>query len=247
MPKDVLLLSSSRAYEFPPDGVRLTGICTEQVMAAVKSAFDFNLAVIGSPMPTFGPVVQTLPPGAAFNFGIVEAGGQVVPIRYLHIESTRLVVDVAGPSAAIDAIRSRLTEVLAGVPTTAAGAMVDPVRVRDKTTIVSTLSFPPEALFPAPVLHALGSGEFAAVLAWHSAPIDAPLDVVQAEEADAWTLQLRAGEPPAARRYFSSAPITSDAHLEFLARLEKAEKERPSARPKAMPAVAAARPRRKAR
>lgn len=223
MPKDVLILSSSRAYEFPPDGVRLTAICTEPVLAAVKSAFNFNTALIGSPMPTFGPVPQTLPPGAGFNFGVVEAGDAVFPVRFLHIEAARLVVDVAGPSTIIDLVHSMLQEVLSTIPQTAAGVMVDPVRVRDKSTIVSTLSVAPQALFPAPVLAALGSKGFVPVLRWHPAHADAPLDI-EADPAEAWALELRAGVPPNARRYFSQAPITSNAHLAFLARLEEADK-----------------------
>jgi hypothetical protein len=225
MPENVLILSSSRAYEFPPDGVRLTAICTDPVLAAVKSAFAFNVAVIGGPMPTFGPVPQTLPPGAVFNFGLVESAGGVVPIRYLHVEAARLVVDVAGPSATIDVIRSSLLEVLAGVPVTAAGAMVEPIGVRDKSTIVTTLEVPPHALFPTPVLAAIGPGDYSPTLAWHAAPIDAPLEV-ELEGAEAWALQLRAGVPPSAQRYFSAAPVTSDEHLDFLTRLEQSVRKR---------------------
>jgi len=54
-------------------------------MDHIQQLFQFQLATIGSPLPTFGDVPATFPPGVVFDHGVaLSPGDRMVPIRLLH-------------------------------------------------------------------------------------------------------------------------------------------------------------------
>ena len=88
--RDVSIISARRSYEFPQDGIRLTLLSTQPVVAFIKDAFSFEFAAVATPMETFGPIPNTLPPGVVFNYGIAPSPEESgTPIRFLHIEQRR--------------------------------------------------------------------------------------------------------------------------------------------------------------
>lgn len=116
MAQNLKLITSRRAYEFRMDDLRLSVLCLPDVYTRIQQMFGFEGAVVATPQETFGPVLGTLPPGLVFNIGVVEADiGPATPIRFLHFEHRRIVVDVAGPSSAIDVIFAALEQELEGL------------------------------------------------------------------------------------------------------------------------------------
>src|SRR5713226_7710191 len=116
MLEQVKILTSRRAYEFSADAIRLTMLSIQPVQQQIKQLFDFQSAIIGSPMPTFGAVPATYPPGLVFNLGVwIHQEEHIVPIRFLHFEQNRIIIDVAGPTTAIDGIADRLFHFLSGI------------------------------------------------------------------------------------------------------------------------------------
>lgn len=142
MSSDYVILSSRRAYEFGLDELRLSRLTVSDMVQSIQQAFAFAGADIGTPMETFGPVPNTLPPGVAFNFGAVTLPDDTVtPIRFLHFEPYRLVVDVAGPSSAIDTIYERLVTFLETVHTADGRPILgQPRRVFNRSEVSSPVS-----------------------------------------------------------------------------------------------------------
>jgi hypothetical protein len=240
MAEVIAILSSSRAYEFPPDRIRLTVMALPSVGTAVQEAFQFQVAGMAVPPSTFGPVSPTFPPGAIFQLGVLagEEGPQR-HIREVHVEPRRVVISVAGPSSEIDRVWTRLRQVLDRFAA-AEGAPIlgDPERVREFSELTVRLDVPPQALV-APAL--VSAAEESAgkrdgqeekrvlVPALHSIlwPEDAeyPGDYPGGSigPRNVWTLSLRAGSVVGAgREFYSAAPLASDRHLAYLAKVERA-------------------------
>src|SRR5947209_3127631 len=109
MLEQIKLLSSRRAYEFRPDDLRLSVLSVKPVQEQITQLFQFQTSIMGTPMATFGDVPVTYPPGFVFDMGVwISQNKQVIPIRFLHFEQRRIVIDVAGPSFAITAIFDQL-------------------------------------------------------------------------------------------------------------------------------------------
>lgn len=159
----VRILSARRAYEFNGDDLRLSYLSTAPVTNAIKQALQFHVAAVGSPIPTFGSVPNTFPPGFVFDFGtLVSPDGNIVPIRFLHFEPRRVVVDVLGPSAVIDSIWDLVQQISAQVSTGEGVPIIGkPANVLDYSEI--TFRFPGslDALLPrnfAGILRSLDVG-----------------------------------------------------------------------------------------
>src|SRR5229473_6611130 len=110
MLEHVKLLSSRRAYEFRTDNLRLSMLSIKPVQEQIQQLFQFQASVMGTPMATFGDVPIAYPPGFVFDMGvwISQQDKQLIPIRLLHFEQRRIVIDVTGPSSAITAIFEQL-------------------------------------------------------------------------------------------------------------------------------------------
>ena len=153
MLKQVKLLSSRRAYEFRPDDLRLSVLSIKPMQEQITQLFQFQIATMGTPMATFGEVPATYPPGFVFDMGAwISEEKQVIPIRFLHFEQRRIVIDVAGPSSAITAIFERLRHFLSQLQTSdGSPAVGEPERVLDQTIISAQFPFPLDVMIAPPL------------------------------------------------------------------------------------------------
>lgn len=229
MSDSLRILSARRAFEFAPDELRLTVLTNASFLQHFQAEFDFGEAAIDRPSQTFGPVPETSPPGLVFAYGSVKLGAMAVPIRYIHFEAQRIVIDVAGPSESIvpiyRAIRSMLEDAKApdGHP-----VLGDPIHTLDYSDLVMRLDLGPTAALMGEIgrLYVEASGEsgdgedLIAVPRWdvHVRPVDAPFHPVPAHQQ--FRLALRPGTAPTDCRFVSGAPLDTDAHQAFLERLE---------------------------
>ena len=233
MLEQVKLLASRRAYEFRSDDLRLSTLSIKPVQEQIQRLFQFQTAVMGSPMPTFGEVPATYPPGFVFNMGTwISEDKQIIPIRLLHFEQRRIVIDVAGPSSAITAIYEHLRHFLSELQAPDGSPIVgEPERVVDNTVVSAQFPFSINAIFAPPLrklftraLNVNASSEELAlvstiVMQKHPAGQEIAR-LANPEDSYALTLGPRAGTRPEEHIYLSSAPLDSEAHLSFLNELE---------------------------
>lgn len=228
MEPKIKIISSRRVYEFRTDDLRLTVITLPAIQGKLRDIFAFQSAQIGTPVSPFGPAPRTFPPGLIFEYGQIEAPGDIVtPVRYLHVDARRIVIDVAGPSAAIDDIWSLLTQLLGDMEAPDGSPVIGtPSLVRD----YSDLSFEASAdLFEAiggSVLSELSksllpSAEPDMVLVpafWVrlQRPDEEYPGITLNDPSSAAQLSLRAGTTPNSGRFFSGAPLDSSRHAKLI-------------------------------
>lgn len=231
MPEDVSILTARRAYEFSAEHLRLTMLTTEPLLGRVKQLFRFQNMGVGMPIPTFGPVPPTLPPGVVFNLGFWSpTDGLLCPIRFLHFEPTRIVIDVAGPSHQIDGIYTALIEAMKDIRAPD-GSMVigEPRRTMDYSEITARLKSPVDHVFDPAVREAIAS----AIAGEEPGALVVPTVYFQVQRQggtiqssvtvpDSLTLHIgrRVGSLPQENIWFTAAPLPSDRHLDFLGQLE---------------------------
>lgn len=233
MLEQVKILSSRRAYEFGADAIRLTTLSTELVQQQIKQIFGFQSSAIGSPMPTFGAVPATYPPGIVLNLGVwIYREAHIVPIRFLHFEQNRIVIDVAGPTGAIDDIADRLFHLLSSVQAADGSPIIGhPARILDYSEITARYSSSLDSIFSKSLRRLLnktlskgGADKFMTmipVVAMQTFPSDEVLPAVPSiNEPHAFSFTLRSGTRPSEHIYFSGAPLDSEAHLSYLNELE---------------------------
>jgi len=237
MPSEIKTLSARRAYEFRPDDLRLTLLSLVPIVEAIQEALKFQAASVGTPAPTFGAVAQTLPPGIIFQVGsFVSEEVGIIPIRLLHFEPRRIVFDVAGPSSSIGPIFmyvQRLITELGLKASDGSPAIGPPSHVRDSSELSVHLAFHINAVLPNGT-EAIFSDALGITAKPH---IVVPTFTFQVEAEDAEyrgtdqvnqvngpmvQLALRQGTIPSEGVYYSTAPLTSDAHIAYLTRLEEA-------------------------
>lgn len=233
MPKNIKILTSRKGYEFAPDGLRLSMISTKPIIAHIQQLFQFQVATIGSPIATFGEVPQTFPPGVIFDHGVgISQEKEVVPIRFLHFEPQRIVIDTAGRSSDVDELFKQLmhafdeTRVPDGSP-----VIAKTERVLDYSEISAQFSFALETLVAPPLWKLLRKTMSTSVSEKDSLLVPSlSFSLFSSKQrtgnppgthdAHSFTLTVRAGTYPKERIYFSSAPIDSSAHLACLEELE---------------------------
>ncbi len=230
MLEQVKILTSRRAYEFHPDDLRLSTLCTKPVQGQIQQLFHFQTTVMGSPMATFGDVPATFPPGIVFDMGVwISQDKQLVPIRFLHFEQRRIVIDVAGPSSVITAIFEQLRQFLSQIQAADGSPVIgEPDHVLEYTEISAQFSFPLDRVL-SPSMRKL----LAKTISEEEMPI--PTLVIQALSPEqeypgavnahhprSFTLALRASSHPEEHVYFSAAPLDSEAHLSYLNELDAA-------------------------
>src|SRR6266496_6255475 len=233
MLEQVKLLASRRAYEFRPDDLRLSTLSIKPVQEQIQRLFQFQTAVMGSPMPTFGEVPATYPPGFVFNMGTwISEDKQIIPIRLLHFEQRRIVIDVAGPSVAITTIYEHLRHFLSELQAPDGSPIVgEPEQILEHSVISAQFPFSIDTIFTPPLrklftraLNANASGEELALVSTivtqkHPAGQEITR-LANPEESYALTLGLRVGTKPEEHIYLSGAPLDSEAHLSYLNELE---------------------------
>ncbi len=229
MLEQVKILTSRRAYEFGADALRLSSLSIQPIQQQIQQLFNFQSSAIGSPMPTFGAVPTTFPPGIVFNIGAwIHQQEHIVPVRFLHFEQNRIVIDVAGPTDAIDGIADRLFHFLSSLQAADGSPIVgEPVRVHDYSEISAQFPYPLDVIISKPLRRLLsktmgievGNKSVAVIpsLAVQAFPSDQVLEAVPSlSEPHAFSLALRSGTRPEERIFFSGAPLRSEAHLTYL-------------------------------
>ena len=230
MIEQTVILSARRAYEFGPDDLRLTVLSVSEVSQQIQQFFSFQVVQIGTPLQTFGPIPNTMPPGLAFDYGTTQTPDNVpTPMRFLHVEPQRIVVDVAGPSSAIDwtfeQLRFILTEARApdGAP-----AIGEPVSVREYSEISIRYGFGFEEMIGGPLLDLAGGafGETTTPLGIKFKAVDPEVGVRPAEVgsmsfSQGNLIELRAGTRPDDNTFFSAAELPTDRHLSWLQALDQ--------------------------
>jgi hypothetical protein len=232
MLEQIKILSSRRAYEFRQDGLRLSVLSTRPVQQQFQELFRFQTSAMGTPSPTFGDVPTTYPPGFVFDMGVwISPDQQLVPIRFLHFEQRRIVIDVAGPSSVITAIFERVREFFSELHAPDGAPIIgEPERILDYSEITARFPFALDALISEPFRTLLksvlpdssdSSNELIPTFSAQVYPIDRELaNVPSLNDVRALSFALRAGTHPHERIYFSGAPFDSETHLHYLEQLE---------------------------
>ena len=231
------IFSSRRAYEYNADDIRLTLLTTAPVREAIKEAFGFKDEGITLAPPTFGDVPTTQPPAISFNLGtFLTDSSEVVPIRFINVEQSRIVIDVASTSEYLDPIFDQLIGSIEKVPTPKSLRAVGgtPIRRRDYSEATAAYSFEIAEVLIREFREAL-------VPAWDKAAYDVAgpelvivpslyLQIHAPDQPFSGSLQpgyntvqfaLRVGTKPSDHVYFSSVFLDSTAHLELIDAINK--------------------------
>jgi hypothetical protein len=231
MVQNVKLLASRRSYDFDPDEIRVTALSDTQTVLVLKQIFNFEIGQTGTPMVTFGPIQQTVPPGVVFDFGAVELSpGTTTPIRFIHVEPRRIVIDVAGPSSAIDGVYSKFREVVNSRRLLGGDELIGQAsRVQNYSEMTAKLNFPPDSLL-ANGLADIFQSALPAAAPNSPSSVSANIRVLITPDSEevgsvpdipwGYHLELRTGTLPSERQYFSRAPLDSEAHISLLNALD---------------------------
>lgn len=226
---DTETLFARRAYEFAADELRLSALATLHVVQQVQSAFALQGVQVGTPPATFGPVAETIPPGVVFQNGMASLGGTIIPIRSIHFEPTRIVIEVVAPSARIDDIFDMLRAIVDANSFAFEGSAIgEPIRRRDYSALTAKLSVSPDRLL-APELRSLLPDTLGREQAAN--PVLVPLVIAQLLTEDQvytglsvpnFELTLRQNTTPSDRTYLSATFLDSEQHRKFISQLESA-------------------------
>jgi hypothetical protein len=229
MLEQVKIITSRRAYEFGPDSIRLSTLSIQPIQQQIQQLFGFQSSSIGTPMTTFGTVPLTFPPGIVFNLGVwIHQEKDIVPIRFIHFEQNRIVIDVAGPSGPIAGIAERLFHFLSGLQAADGSPVVgEPERVLDYSEITAQFPFQVDNMLSKPFQKLLGktmnvgsdntSRTMLPTIVVQAFPTDEVLpSVPDANDPHAFTFALRSGTRLDQHIYRSGAPLNSETHLTYL-------------------------------
>lgn len=229
MPENIAFITGRRAYEFRPDDLRLSMLSIKPIQDEIQRIFSFQSSSIGTPMPTFGEVQLTVPPGLIFNSGVwISPENQLVPIRFLNFEPRRIVIDVGGSSAALTPIFERLQQFLAEIQAPDGSPIIgEPENILDYSEISARFPFDLDTII-SPPLRKLLSGiikESALVptlvtQSFSSGQVLSGTAVIY--DPRAFTLASRVGSRLEDHIYFSGAPLETEKHIIYLKDLEAA-------------------------
>lgn len=221
------IVSARRSYEFLPTELRLTMLSLEDIRRRIQEHFEFDVNEIQMPPAVFGQVQPTVPPGIVFQVGVVQLStSERAPVRFLHFEPNRIVIDVAGSSSFIDGVFNQLSELLAtaylpdGSP-----SIGDIARILDYSEVSYQLGFAPEQLISSPLqLHAgtlfSKQGQSTNVVPAGIRFIS-PHESGDVEKSDVYTLEIANLEQPDSGVYRSIADLPTDEHLAWLKTLSE--------------------------
>ena len=227
MPENVKLISARRTYEFRQNELRLTMLSLATIRERIQEAFGFDTNEIQTPPAVFDTVPATMPPGVVFQVGGASLPDRtVVPVRFLHFEPRRIVIDVSGPSSALDLVFDQLKRELAEVRTPDGSlALGEPWRVWDYSELSGRMSFRLNKLFNERLLeHAKnlfssdGAAREARPLGLRFISPDGPGGV---ELPDIYTLEFGDASQLEEEIYTSRADLPTDRHLAWLEDLEQ--------------------------
>lgn len=227
MPDRVRIISARRAYEFGRDELRLTMLSSPEVRQKIQRQFGFEVAQLGTPAPTFGPVPNSLPPGLVFDVGAARLPKQptILPVRFLHVEAFRIVIDVVGPSSSIDLVFEQIQEIVSEFAMPDGSPIIDaPSKVLDYSEISAHFNFEFDALINKAGLRRMQNlfGDQKTSVPLQPMSVEFRTEERSGEEsASSYRLEVRGGTNPGDRIYFSAADIGTDQHLALLDALEK--------------------------
>ena len=233
--KQITVLTASQAFMYPSDAIRLSYLSLPHVIALIQQTFQFQVAQVTTPPPTFEPVRVTNPPGLVFQLGMASTEtGDPVAIRMLAIDSERLVWQIAGAhSERIDDLMRRLETVCTTVPVEDGTQLLGMPR---RTEVYSELSFALDVdihtwydhdpllriiaealssqsdkdqfLIPSLFLNPLqGNAQFSGSLQpWHGSR---------------FTFELRQGASLADNIFYSAAPLRTGVHIDLIRHIEQ--------------------------
>jgi len=223
---NIKILTNRISYECQVDDLRLSSLVTPRYIEAIKQQFNFHTAAVGPPIPTFGDVAATFPPGLVFNLGFfVGEEERVIPIRFMHFEQRRIVIDAAGSPTDLARIFAHLQflfedeDAFDGSPIIGGSG-----KLLSYSEITFSIPGGVNNLFRPNTLSAIRhtvKTERGSVLT----PI--VFFVIEKEDQESrgvvinptnqmLQLSIRAGTTPSDDIYFSGAPLDSDKHLELL-------------------------------
>jgi hypothetical protein len=225
----VKILVARRAYQFALDELRLTSLSVGDVPAQIQEHFEFRNANIATPPATFADVPATIPPGLVFNVGALRSSdGALTPIRFMHFEPQRIVIDLAGRSAAIDEAYEQLKDLLSEVKAPdGSPAIGEPRGTLDYSEISARLNPHFTGLIDERLSDA-AKQTFAEEEGAEVVPVGmvlriaTPSTVIDQPNYGQAIIQVRAGTRADERIYFSSTDLTSEANLAWLEHLDKA-------------------------
>ena len=236
MLQQVKILTGRKAYEFHPDDIRISTLSIKPIQEQLQNLFQFQASAMATPMATFGEVPATYPPGFVFDMGVwlTPDEQQIVPIRFLHFEPRRIVIDVAGPSSTITPIYNHLQNFLSQLQAADGNPVIgEPRRILDYSEISAQFSEPLDAIFSPRIRKLLAKTMAESASGNEVVPV--PTLVIQAlsrgqeyagtvnaNEPHSFTLSQRAGSSLSESVYFSAAPLDSEIHLNYLNELEEA-------------------------
>jgi hypothetical protein len=230
--RDVAILGARRSYEFDP-GIRLDLLGNAYALEHLKQAFGFDYGAIVQPSETFGPVPSSIPPGLAFYYGVVQfPEAALTPVRFIHIEPKRLVLEVAGDSQVLDEVTRVLMERIETIEKASGSAILgEEVRVLEQSEIRFHGSFAPSALAPLVVQDSFSEVVFRHVKSNLSLAPGLTIKLVDltrsyGSEIDhpskSFVLEPASGFPPEQRIYSSVAPLSTVDHLTLLHQIDAA-------------------------
>jgi hypothetical protein len=156
--------------------------------------------------------------------------GAVTPIRFIHFEPQRIVIDVAGPSAAITPIFDHLKKLVADVKMPDGGEVIgEPTDVRDYSEVTVRVGIPPERVL-APGIAVFFREQFdmhgdhrdlflVPRLAMQVLPGGQEYRRPDDGDVSTFRLELRTGTQVEDLIFFSGAPLDSVSHARYLEQL----------------------------
>lgn len=227
MLEQVKLIAARKTYEFRSNELRLTMLSLAKVRDRIQELFEFDTNEVQTPPAVFDTVPVTMPPGVVFQVGGTSLpDGAVIPIRFLHFEPRRIVIDVSGPSSAIDYVFDRLKAELAEVRTPdGSPALGEPWRVWDYSELSVRMGFGLDKLFDQRFLD-YAKGLFSSAdtnrdvrpLGLRLISPDGPGG---AELPDIYTLEFGDADQLENEIYTSRSDSPTDQHLAWLEALEQ--------------------------
>lgn len=225
------IITARRAYEYAPDDLRLTSLSVGDVPDQIQRHFAFRGGSIATPPETFAAVPVTMPPGLVFNVGNVRSSSRQVPapIRFLHFESQRIVIDVAGPSDALDEAFEQLNELLKDVKAPdGSPAVGEPRSTRDYSEVSVHLRADFNQMLSEPLSTAFlqtfanKEDDIEAVPVSLVIRVGHPSSTIDQPNYGQAILQIRAGTRVDEKILFSSSDLPSDENLAWVERLDAA-------------------------
>jgi hypothetical protein len=194
-------------------------LSTSAVSGALQSAFRFQVVTIGAPPPIFGDVLATSPPGLICQIGEIElASGVVVPIRALMFDARRAIIDIAGPSEAIDAVWQQLQVVLSThVAPDGQPILGQPTATADQSEIAFDAELPRQLGIDRRILNVIEARMPEGRTLVPSLVLRANAgDLFPSSPVAAFLFEPRGGSPLSSNHWFSSAPLQTEAHSDYL-------------------------------